>query len=121
MELFTRNTPAYKNAAISKQAVRPTAANWFSNLFGSLFGGAPSYKTVDGRRVTAPTSSGFWSLFGSSSPSYKTAPAMIAAPFDAEALDADASLGVDESLATDAEVGVDETGACAGPDQIVIL
>ena len=117
MEFFTRNTPAYKIAANSKQAVRPSTTSWFSNLFGSLLGSTPAYKTVDGRRVSAPASSGFWSLIGSSSPTYKTAPALTA-PLDVEAsLDADASLDVDG-----ADVVLDQTEACAsGPDQIVIL
>ena len=117
MEFF-RNTPAYKTAASSKRAAQPTTSSWFSNLFGSLLGSAPAYKTVDGRRITAPASSGFWSLFGASSPSYKTAPAI--APIDTEALDADASLDVDQSLSPH-EHGLDGTGCPPGEDQIVIL
>lgn len=127
MEFFTRNLPAYKIAASSKQAARaPATGSWFSNLFGSLFGSAPTYKTVDGRRITVPASSGFWSLFGAfgaASPSYKTAPTASGAAIDAEALAAEALLGGCECVAGAGGVDVDlDEAACApAEDQIVIL
>ena len=110
MGIFSRNNPAYRN--VSKLTVahaQPAASSWLSGLLGSLFGSSmPAYKTIDGQSAQAPSSSGFWPMFGTA-PSYKTASAATTAPFDLDACDA-------------CDLGVDEDGACdPGPDQIVVL
>ena len=112
MEFFTRVSPSYKSVAKSQASTRAAATSGLSSLFGSLLGGAtPAYKTVDGQRARAPTSSSFWSMF-SASPSYKTVPAVTIEPCDAMALfdDDTGDSGDDENCAVD-----------VGPDQIVVL
>ncbi len=116
MDFFNRNTPVYKRANASKVAsVQPAAPNKLSGLFGSLFGNSsPIYKTVDGRGVQASTSSGFWSLFAAATPSYKTAPAMIIAP--TEDIDAIDGVGLDE-----AAPGLAESAPCMHVSEEIVL
>ncbi len=110
MDIFSRINPAYKNVSKTTAAhAQPAASSWLSSLFGSLFGSSmPAYKTADGQSAQASSSSGFWPMFGTA-PSYKTASAASAAPFDFDASEA-------------CDVGIDEDSACdPGPDQIVVL
>ena len=97
MEFFTRNTPTYKSAASKTKALaQPAKQSWFSTLFGSLFGGStPVYRTVDGRSVSASSSSGFLSIF-SSTPTYKIAPAQDAL-FDESSIDGEAEASLEAS------------------------
>lgn len=111
MDIFSRFNPAYKNVSkvTTVAQAQPAASSWLSGLLGPLFGSSmPAYKTVDGHGAQAPSSSGFWSMFGSA-PSYKTVSASSAAPLEVDACDA-------------CDLGVDENAACdIGPDQIVVL
>ncbi len=110
MDIFSRINPAYRNVSkLTAAHAQPAASGCLSGLIGSLFGSSnPAYKTVDGQSAQAPSSSGFWSMLGTA-PSYKTATAAMAAPFDLDACDP-------------CDLGVDEDGACdPGPDQIVVL
>ena len=111
MDFFTRITPAYKSASVM-QGVTPrtqaAAPSGLSGLFGSVFGSAtPTYRTADGAVAKAPAQSlGFWSMFAVT-PSYKTAPA------DPVVEPEDNGLGTDEDVcASDPD---------RGPDQIVLL
>jgi hypothetical protein len=105
MDFFARINPQYKSVSqvTTVHAAQPAVSSGLTGLFGSLFGGSkPAYKTVDGQSAYAPTSTGFWSMFGSA-PSYKTAPAVIATDDDGMPVD-------------------DDSDACApGPDEIVVL
>jgi len=116
MDFFNRNTPVYKRANASKVAsAQPAAPNKLAGMFGSLFGNSsPIYKTVDGRGARASSSSGLWSLFAAASPSYKTASAMNIAP--TEDIDAIDEAGLDEAA------GLAESEPCVhGSDEIVLL
>jgi hypothetical protein len=116
MDFFNRNTPGYKRANASKAAsAQPAAPTKLSSFFGSLFGGtSPIYKTADGRGAQASRSSGFWSLFTAAAPSYKTAPAMFNAPTDD--IDSIDEIGVDEAA------GLAEPTPCMpGVDEVVLL
>lgn len=111
MDLFGRINPQYNSVSQVSQVsqvtiAHPGVSSRLTGLFGSLFGSpAPTYKSVDGQSAYAPASSGFWSMFGGSSPPYKIAPAVIDDPVD------DTGDPVD-----------DDSGACApGPDEIVVL
>ncbi len=109
MDIFSRNNPAYTNVTKLTAHAQPAASSWLSGLLGSLFGfSTPAYKTVDGQSAKAPSSSGFLPMFGTA-PSYKTASAASAAQFDLDARDA-------------CDLGSEEDGACEpGPDQILVL
>ena len=117
MELFTRNSPAYKSGRVSKlaAATQPAATNGLSGLIGSLFGSAtPAYKTLAVRdaKASAP-SKGLLSMFAVS-PSYKTA--------QMAALVEDAPLEID-GVAEAGDPGVDDDGAVClrVTDEIVLL
>ncbi|MEO8553996.1 MAG: hypothetical protein ABI678_28675 [Kofleriaceae bacterium] len=105
MEIFGRINPPYKSVS-QATAAHPSIASRLTGFFGSLFGAsAPVYQSVDGQGAYAPASSGFWSMFGGSTPPYKIAPATTDGPLD------DTGTSVD-----------DDSGACApGPDEIVVL
>ncbi len=107
MDIFSPISPAYTN--VTKLTAQPAASSWLPGLLGSLFGSStPAYQTVDGQSAKAPSSSGFLPMFGTA-PSYKTASAATAAPFDLDASDA-------------CDLGSDEPGACdPGPDQVLVL
>ena len=116
MDFFTRTTPAYKNAANRVQALSQQAApSGLMSLLGSLFGrSTPAYKTVDGHIAQAPASSGFLSMFAVT-PSYKTAPVAVQA--DTELADQ-----VVAALVQADAMAQDDEGPCdVGPDQIVVL
>ena len=109
MNFLTANSPTYKTvtqfAQIPTLQMQPSLSSGVTGFFSSLFGSStPTNKTVGGQYVQMPASSGLWSIFGISSPSYKTAPAMTDAPDD-----------------DDAAI-VDDLDACdPGPDNIVVL
>ncbi len=117
MELFTRNSPAYKSGRVSKLAAstQPAATNGLSGLIGSLFGSAtPAYKSLAGRDAKASASSkGLLSMFAVA-PSYKTA--QMAAIVEEAPLEIDA-------VADDGDPEVDDGGAVClrVSDEIVLL
>lgn len=116
MDFLYRNaTPSYRGSRAQPQA----NGGLLSGLLGNLFGGnAPSYRTVDGRRVSAPSSPSWWQVL-SPAPSYKTAPrsAEPAAPAQEVVQRCDAP------FAGNGEPDAEQTCVCAPEDatQIVIL
>lgn len=114
MEFFKSNSPAYKSARIAKMATQP-APNRLSGLLGSLFGSAsPSYKTAGGQAAKS-SSNGLLSMFAVV-PSYKTAPVIVAETLDGVIADA---AEVTEAGELDA---ADEDAICElAPDEIVLL
>ena len=117
MELFTRNSPAYKCGRFSKHAAAtpPTATSGLSGLIGSLFGSAtPAYKTVAGRDAKASAASkGLLSMFAVV-PSYKTA--------QMAAIEEEAPLESD-SFVEAGDPGIDDEDAICvrTTDEIVLL
>lgn len=115
MNVFGSVNPIYKGTRAQPQAT----GGPFSGLFGSLYGGnAPSYKSVDGRRVSAQPSGSWWQAL-SSTPSYKAVPRATepAAPAQEVVQHCDAS------FADNGESDEEQTCVCAPEDttQIVIL
>jgi len=124
MELFTRNSPAYKSGRFSKlaAATQPAATCGLSGLIGSLFGSAtPAYKTAAGQSAkTSSSSNGLLSMFAVA-PSYKTAtPVAVAEGFDDDAIAEAAEFA---QVAEAGEPGPDDEGAVCelAPDEIVLL
>lgn len=120
MDFFKSNTPVYKTASFARKAqhTQPTAtSNGLSGLIGSLFGTAtPTYKTADGRGAKAPASSGGFSMFAVA-PSYKVAQAAdLAEPV----LDGDV---IADEVAQAEDPGLDDEGAgcLRALDEIVLL
>ncbi len=117
MELFTRNSPAYKSGRFSKHAVatQPAATSGLSGLIESLFGSAtPAYRTLAGRDAKASVpSKGLLSMFAVA-PSYKAA--QMAAIVDETPLESD-------SFAEAGDPGIDDEGAICvrTTDEIVLL
>jgi len=116
MDFFSRNSPVYKSAiGRSRAYVQRVASTGLSGLLGSLFGrSTPAYKTVDGSSAKAPVSSGMWSMLVPA-PSYKTAPETAVASAGAEAL-----LEADAGDACDAGADAAEV-RLLGPDEIIVL
>ncbi len=112
MNIFGNATPSYKGINAQPQAT----GGLLSGLFGRLFGGtAPSYKTVDGRRVNAPEpSTGWWQAL-SPTPSYTAVPRAASAQ--------EVMPRCDAPFADNGEIGAEQTCVCAPEDatQIVIL
>jgi len=113
--LYSNATPSYKGMSAQRQM----SSGFLSGLFGNLLGGsAPSYRTVDGRRVSAQSSSSWWSVL-SKAPSYKTAPKATVPAAPAQ----EVMQRCDESSADNGEIDAEQTCVCAPADatQIVIL
>lgn len=105
MDFFRPISPAYKTAEQLSQVTMvnaPTLSSSLTGMFGSVFGGStPAYKTVNGLPVQAQAAAGLWSIFGVTSPVYKTAP-----------LASDVPLDEDDEAADECD---------PGPDKIVVL
>lgn len=114
MNIFGNATPIYKGIR-----AQPQVTGGLSGLFGNLFGGtAPSYKTVDGRRVSAQPSSSWWQAL-SQAPSYKTVPKATEPGAQVQ----EVMPFCEGPLADNGESGAEQTCVCAPADatQIVIL
>jgi hypothetical protein len=112
MKIFGNATQSYKG--IHAQP----ATGGLSGLLGGLFGGtAPSYKSVDGRRVNAAQPSAGWWQALSKAPSYKAAPRQPVAQAQ------EVMPICDAPFADNGDVGAEQTCVCAPADatQIVIL
>ena len=120
MEFFKTNNPAYKRAQVAKAATKPTVASRLSGLIGSLFGSeTPSYKTADGQGAKSYSpSNGLLSMFAVE-PSYKDG-----SPVAAPAASVDESEHAEFAQVTDTDqTGADDGGAICelAPDEIVLL
>lgn len=109
MAFFNTISPSYKQAAsLNAKAYAPSApSNGLASLFGSLFGGTtPVYKTRDGQAGRAPGSSGLMRIIVGAPPSYRTVES------------ADPELPVED---LDAEEVEDADDACSTPTDTVVL
>lgn len=116
MDFLYRNaTPIYRGTSTQQ----PVSNGLLSGLFGNLFGGStPSYRTNDGRRVSARSSPSWWQAL-SPTPSYKTAVKVGAPATPAQ----EVMQHCDASFADHGEISAEQTCVCAPADatQIVIL
>ena len=115
MAFFNSSSPAYKQAAsLNAKSYAPSApSNGLASMFGSLFGGTtPVYKTRDGHAAREPSSSGLLRIFIGTQPSYKTAQLMTP-----ELADEDLGEAVDAVQAEDE----DADDACPPPIDTVVL
>ncbi len=122
MEFFKNNIPAYKSArSVKAAATQPAATNGLSGLIGSLFGSpTPTYKTAAGQSAKMSSSSnGLLSMFAVA-PSYKTATPAVAEAFDDDAIAEAAEFA---QVAEAGEPGPDDEGAVCelAPDESVLL
>lgn len=117
MDFLYRNaTPSYRGMNVQPQA----PSGLFAGLLGNLLGGnVPTYRTVDGRRASAASSTSWWqALTLTKTPSYKTAPSITESPATANEVVLRCDAPIEDSLDPDAT-----TCVCAPEDatQIVIL
>lgn len=115
MNIFGNATPRYRGMTAQPRM----QSGLLSGLLGNLRDDTvPSYRTVDGRRVSAQSSASWWSAL-STSPSYKTATVFPAPAAPAQ----EVVLRCDVPLADNGEIDAEQSCVCAPEDatHVVIL